>query len=286
MLVARAGMADAFQAPSLKQVTTAARMLFGGWMLLNGLNHFIFSWWAMPAGGTALSAQLMTALVNSQLLDVCMLIELVAGALLLAGYFVPAALCTLMAVSTSALFWAALDLQPLSLGLGLLAFALNGLLMLAWLPCYRGALQRAPLTLGETEPHNAYNALYVQPGGRTARRHFVGALLPLALATLWYVNKGPAANYAAWGILTLLYPAVVLHVRRLHDMGRSGWLMLPPTLLAVVAMGIWAGRIDLGAQWNSAVPLVAGVVFVAVALWGCFDKGKAEANAFGPPVAA
>jgi uncharacterized membrane protein YhaH (DUF805 family) len=100
------------------------------------------------------------------------------------------------------------------------------------------------------------------------------------------VNKGPAANYVAWGILTLLYPAVVLHVRRLHDMGHTGWLMLVPTLLTVVAMGIWANRIDLGAQLNSAVPLTAGLVFAGFALWGCIAKGRAEANRFGAPVAA
>lgn len=286
MLAARGSLASSVQAPSLQQLTTAARVLFGAWMLLNGVNHFFLSAWAMPAGQTPLSAELMTALVDSQLLDVCMLIQLVAGAPVLVGYFVPAALCVLMAVSTSGLYWALLDHQPQTLALGLLAFALNGLLMLAYLPSYRGALERAPLTLGETQPHNAYNALYVQPGGRTSRKHFMMALLPLVIATLWYVNKGPAVNYAAWGVLTLLYPAVVLHVRRLHDMGRSGWLMLVPTALTIVAMGIWANRIDLGAQWNGVVPIAAGVVFLAFAVWGCIDKGKAEANAFGPPVTA
>jgi uncharacterized membrane protein YhaH (DUF805 family) len=286
MLVARASVAGSFQAPSLQQLMRGARVLLGAWMLLNGVNHFFFSWWSMPAGETALSAQLMTALVNSQLLDVCMLIELVAGALILLGVFVPAALCMLMAVSASGLYWALLDHQPMSLALGVLAFALNGVLMLAYLPHYRQMLQRAPLTLGESEQHTSFNALFVQPGGRTARRHFAWALLPLLVATLWYVNKGPAVNYAAWGILTLLYPAVVLHVRRLHDMGRSGWLMLVPTVLTLVAMGIWANRIDLGAPLNSIVPMAAGIVFAAFAVWGCIDRGKAEANAFGPPVVA
>jgi uncharacterized membrane protein YhaH (DUF805 family)/uncharacterized membrane protein YphA (DoxX/SURF4 family) len=286
MLVASASLSGAFQAPSLQQLMRAARLLLGAWMLLNGVNHFFFSWWTMPAGQTVLSAQLMTALVNSQLMDVCMLIELVAGALILLGVFVPAALCVLMSVTTSGLYWTLLDHQPMSLALGVLAFALNGVLLLAYLPHYRGMLQRAPLTLGETEQHTSFNALFVHPGGRTARKHFVWALLPLLVATLWYVNKGPAANYVAWGILTLLYPAVVLHVRRLHDMGHTGWLMLVPTLLTVVAMGIWANRIDLGAQLNSAVPLTAGLVFAGFALWGCIAKGRAEANRFGAPVAA
>ena len=286
MLAARASFASSVQAPTTQQLARAARVVFGAWMLLNGLNHFFFSFWATPSGQTALSAELMTALVNSQLLDVCMLIELVAGALILLGVFVPAALCVLMAVSTSGLYWAILDQQPQTLALGFAAFALNGLLMLAYLDSYRGALLRAPLTLGESDLRSSFNTLYVQPGGRTSRAHFVGALLPLALAVGWYAIKGPAVNYACWGVLTLLYPAVVLHVRRLHDMGKSGWLMLPPTLLTVGAMLIWAGRISLGADLDAAVPLVALLAFVGVALWGGIARGQTEANSFGPPVAA
>lgn len=286
MFTTRAGVAAAVQAPSLKQLTQAARLLFGAWMLLNGLNHFFFSFWATPGGQTPLSTELMSALVSSHLLDVCMLIELVAGALLLLNVAVPAALCVTMAVSTSALFWAVLDHQPQTLLLGLAAFALNGLLMLAYLPSYKGALQRAPLTLGESDHHTSYNAMYVQSGGRTARGHFMLALIPLAVAIFWYAYKGPAANYACWGVLTLLYPAVVLHVRRLHDMGRSGWLMLVPTLLTIVAMLIWADRISLGGQFDTAVPWAALAVFVGYSLWGCMGTGQSESNSFGPPVPA
>jgi uncharacterized membrane protein YhaH (DUF805 family) len=158
--------------------------------------------------------------------------------------------------------------------------------MLAYLPYYKGALQRAPLTLGESERRTSWNTLFVQPSGRTSRGHFLAALLPLALAVLWYAYKGPATDYAPWGVLVLLYPAVVLHVRRLHDMGRTGWLMLLPAVLAVAAMGIWAQRISLGAQLDVAVPLVALVVFVGFALWGCIARGQTETNTFGPPVAA
>ena len=285
MFAVRANL-NAVQAPTRKQLALAARVIFGAWMLLNGLNHFFFSFWPTPAGQTPLSIELMSALVDSSLLDVCMLIELVAGALILLGVFIPAALCTVMAVSTSALFWAILDHQPLSLGLGVVAFALNGLLMLAYLPYYKGALQRAPLTLGEADRRTSWNTLFVQSNGRTSRAVFLAALIPLALATLWYASKGPAVDVAPWGVLVLLYPAVVLHVRRLHDMGRTGWLMVVPAVLTVVAMGIWAHRISLGAELDIAVPWAALVAFVGFALWGCIARGQAETNTFGPPVAA
>ena len=103
----------------------------------------------MPAGTSPLAVQLMTGLVNSSLLDVVVAIQLVTGALILAGVFVPLALCVVMPLSVCAAFWAVLDHQPLTLLLGLAALALNGLLMLAYIDDYKGVLQRQALAIGE-----------------------------------------------------------------------------------------------------------------------------------------
>ena len=93
----------------------------------------------MPTGHEPLAVQLMDAFVHSGLFDVAMIIELVAGALILAGFFVPVALCVVMPVSTCALYWSAiLEHQPLGAFVALVAFALNGLLMLAYIDYYRG----------------------------------------------------------------------------------------------------------------------------------------------------
>ena len=285
MFAVRASVANTVQAPTTKQLALAARVIFGAWLLANGANHFFFSLWPTPTGQEPLSMELMSALVHSHLLDVCMLIELVTGALILLGYFVPAALCAAMAVSTCALFWAVLDHQPLTLALGVVAFSLNGLLMLAHLHYYEGVFQRAPLTLGESDRRTSWNTLFVHPNGRTSRGHFLGALIPLAVIVLSYTYSGPDL-YAPWAVLVLLYPAVVLHVRRLHDMGRTGWLVLVPAALTLVAMGIWAKRISLGTQLDVVVPLAALVVFLGFAVWGCLARGQAETNTFGPPVTA
>lgn len=127
-----------------------ARVLFGAWMLVNGVNHLFLGLWPEPAGHTPLASQLMAALLHSGLYDIAMVIELVAGALVLLGRFTPAALCLLMPVSTCALYWAVvLDHQPLAMLLALAAFALNGLLMLGYLPFYRGVLQRRASAFGE-----------------------------------------------------------------------------------------------------------------------------------------
>lgn len=134
----------------MSALVPTARLLFGAWMLANGLNHFFLHLWPEPVGHAPLAIQLLDAFTHSGLLDVAMVIELVCGALILLGRFTPVALCVLMPVSTCALYWAAvLDHQLLGSLLTLVAFLLNGVLMLCFLDYYRGALQRHALTLGE-----------------------------------------------------------------------------------------------------------------------------------------
>lgn len=127
----------------------AARFIFGGWMLASGLGHFA-GFYDLPAGTHPLAVQLMHALVHIGLLDVAMGLQAAAGAFILAGVFVPAALCVQMPIAVCAAYWAAvLERDPLWAALSLAAVALNGLLMLACLDYYRGVLERRPLAIGE-----------------------------------------------------------------------------------------------------------------------------------------
>ena len=96
----------------------------------------------MPTGHEPLAVQLMSALAHSHLLDLVMAIQLVTGALILIGVFVPLALCVVMPISVCAAFWEVLDHEPVGVLLGLAAVALNGLLMLAYIEYYKGVLQR------------------------------------------------------------------------------------------------------------------------------------------------
>jgi uncharacterized membrane protein YphA (DoxX/SURF4 family) len=133
-----------------KQLVLAARLIFGAWMLLNGIDHFFVSLYPLPAGTEPLAMRLMTALYNSHLIDVVMGIELVAGALILVGIFVPLALCVVMPLTVCAAFWAVIVEHGLGVSLlALAALALNGLLMLAYIDYYRGVLQRRALAVGE-----------------------------------------------------------------------------------------------------------------------------------------
>ena len=119
-------------------------------MVVTGVNHFVVPLYALPTGHEPLAMQLMTALVNSSLIDVVIAIQLVTGVLILVGVLVPLALCVVMPISVCAAFWGViLDHQPLTAFLGLAAVALNGLLMLAYIDYYKGLLQRHALAVGE-----------------------------------------------------------------------------------------------------------------------------------------
>ena len=135
----------------MKTFLLVARLVFGAWMLASGINHFALALWPEPTGTQPLAVELMKALGDSRLSDVTYGIQLVAGALILVGVFVPFALCAAMPVNVGAAFWTVvLDHQPLGAALGLLAVALNALLMFAWLDYYRGVLQRHSLSYGES----------------------------------------------------------------------------------------------------------------------------------------
>lgn len=266
----------------MKALFIVGRVVLGGWMLINGANHFLLLY-PEPLGHSALAVQLMAALIHSRLLDVVMVVQLVTGALILAGVFVPLALCVLMPVSVCEVFWSViLEHRPLGAVLAVAAFALNGLLMLGYLDYYRGALQSRALTFGE-EGQGApnYETLFAYPGGRTSRGGFIQGLVPLlAVAALYYFlvrNRN-----GDWVLVTLLFPAMVLHARRLHDLGLTASLLLIPG--AIDAAAIWLHMSGRNPELQPAITLAAIVVSAAFIVWGLLGKGQARANRFGEQV--
>jgi uncharacterized membrane protein YhaH (DUF805 family) len=125
-----------------------------------------------------------------------------------------------------------------------------------------------------------FESLFVNPNGRTSRGQFVPALITLVAVVLFYAFL-VGGRTATWCLLVVVFPAFILHARRLHDMGRSAWLLIVPVVLMVAAFGVWLGLVSFGAQLDSAVPLAALVISAAFALWGCIGSGQAEANRFG-----
>ena len=134
----------------MKHLVLIGRVVFGAWMLVNGANHLFLHLYPDPVGHTPLAIQLMKALEDGWMLDVASVIQLVTGALILAGIIVPAALCVVMPISVCAAYWAViLEHQPLGALLALVAVGLNALLCLAYIDYYQDMLQRRVLTLGE-----------------------------------------------------------------------------------------------------------------------------------------
>jgi uncharacterized membrane protein YhaH (DUF805 family) len=253
----------------MKQLLLAARLIFGAWLLLSGANHFFLHLWAEPTGSTPLAIQLMSAFNHSQLIDVAYGMQLVAGVLILAGLLVPLAACVVMPISVCAAYWAViLEHEPLGAVLALVAVVLNALLLLAHLDVYRAMLERWALAIGEDTASN-FDTLLADPRGRTAQGAFIGALVPLGLVAAFYhyLVFGGSGQYA---MLVLLFPAIVLHARRLRDMGQTPWLLLIPAI--PTAAGIWFHMYNKGQDIERPVIWVALAISALVTLWGLVGK--------------
>ena len=109
-----------------------------------------------------------------------------------------------------------------------------------------------------------YEELFVNPTGRTARGPYVGALLTLlaAFAFYWLWVPGRTGQFA---LLVMIVPGAVLHARRLHDIGRSGWPVLVPGAL-LLAAGLFH-LYDPEAELTRPLTLAAFAVAVLFMLW-------------------
>jgi uncharacterized membrane protein YhaH (DUF805 family) len=178
-------------------------------------------------------------------------------------------------VSTCALYWSlVLDHRPLGAALALAVFALNGLLMLGNLDYYRGVLQRRASTFGEHGQGTVgFEAVFVQGGGRAARSDFIPALLTLLAVVAFYVYlvKG---RTSIWCLLVLLFPAGVLLMRRLRDMGQSPWLLLVPAVPLIGAFALWLGILVPAAELAVVLPSAALAICAAFGLWGCLGRSR------------
>lgn len=122
-----------------------------------------------------------------------------------------------------------------------------------------------------------FDTLFVNPRGSTSRAQFVPALITLVAVVAFYAFL-VTGRTAMFCLLVLVFPGVILHARRLHDMGHTAWLLVVPAVLMIVAFAIWLHYVSLGAQLDTAVPLIALVVSAGFAVWGCIGKGQAEAH--------
>ena len=272
---------------AVERIVLVGRLVFGAWMLASGANHFFVTLWPEPSGNEPLGIQLMTGLRDGWMLDVAMIIQMAAGAFILAGFFVPVALCVVMPVSVCAAYWSViLERDPAWAALAAACVGLNGLLMLAYIDYYKDMLRgRGSLTFGETEEgDNKFVSVFGNPTGPLSRDAFVGGLAVLLLTVAFYVFLAQAGRNRDWVLVALLFPGFVLHARRLHDMGKTAWLLLVPgaPVVAFTWLYLFLPKSDLTAPMG----WIAAALVVAFAIWGLVGKGQAEASGFAAPAAA
>ena len=88
----------------MKYAVWFVRLIFGGWMVPAGVEHFIHIF-PQPMGSKPLSEELIVALLNSHLFDIVKAVELIAGLCVLTGIFTPLALVMCMPVSFCVFYW-------------------------------------------------------------------------------------------------------------------------------------------------------------------------------------
>ena len=191
----------------------ALRLVLGAVIVLSAVEYFMpfMLPFELPEWDDPMAARLMTAFDRSGLLAVAKFIHIVAGALLLANRAVPFALAALMPVNVCAAYIAvALEGEPVGSALALLVLAVNGLLMLAYLPYYRGVLDGGAVADGEApEPGRNYESLFVNPLSGAPARAYIGGALVLAGALAFYWFVVPGLN-GTTGLVTLAVPALIL----------------------------------------------------------------------------
>ena len=203
----------------------ALRLLLGALMALTAIQYFMPSLVSFIPATTwedPMSARLMTAFDKSGLLAVARFIHLAAGALLLANRAVPFALAALMPVNLCGLFISLfIEGDPLIATLAVLIVGLNALLMLAYLPSYRGVLEGGQLADGEgPEDGRNYESLFVNPAGNAPPAAYAGAALVLAAALAFYWWVVPGLN-SLTGLVTLAVPALLLAIGWARALGRK-----------------------------------------------------------------
>ena len=122
----------------MKYAVWFVRLVFAAWMIPAGIEHFIHIF-PQPMGSTPLSQEMIVALLSSHLFDVVKAVELIAGAMLMLGYYPALGLVICMPVSFNVFYWDA----PLSGWVssasraGYVCLLVTVLLCLALLPSYR-----------------------------------------------------------------------------------------------------------------------------------------------------
>lgn len=145
--------------------------------------------------------------------------------------------------------------------------------------------------------------LFLSGDGRIGRKDFWLAFL-LIMAVSFVLGMVPILGQLIG--LALIWPQVCIHAKRLHDMGRSAWLILAPfgvTIVCMILAGVTGGMAMLsggllseaGAEAVGSGAAMAGfgmvflfmsaamLVGLAFLLWIGLTPSQPGENQYGPP---
>ena len=204
----------------------ALRLLLGAVLVVTAVQYFMpFLLPFLPAAewSDPMAARVITAFDRSGLLAVAKFIHLIAGVLLLTNRAAPFALAALMPVNLCGLYISLfLEGDPTIALLAVLTVALNALLMLAYLPYYRGVLDGGQLADGEgPEPGANYESLFVNPLAGAPAKAYLGGVPVLVAAVAFYWFVVPFSN-GTTGLVTLALPAVLFFIGLARAQMRKG----------------------------------------------------------------
>lgn len=119
---------------------------------------------------------------------------------------------------------------------------------------------------GHTGPKRGWLA------GRANRREYWTWLAPLVIIEVLVMGYGPAA------LLAVAIVRLLIWIRRLHDLGWTGWIA--PIFNMGASVLTFALQMTIGAQ--PAALVASGLVLAGVVVLGCLP-GQPRDNEFGPP---
>ncbi|WP_312284683.1 DUF805 domain-containing protein [Yokenella regensburgei] len=115
--------------------------------------------------------------------------------------------------------------------------------------------------------------------GRSARQEY--AVFTVANFVLSFVLGLIPVIGGLFG-LVIIIPGLAVAVRRLHDLNRSGWLLLAPYAVMIVAFIGLVATSESGNTTGWFVLLcISGIAVLVMSLWMLFAKGTAGSNRFG-----
>lgn len=134
-----------------------------------------------------------------------------------------------------------------------------------------------------------WKTLLLSPRGRIGRRDFWLGFGVLMAGSIILTILPVVGQFAG---IVLVWPLACILTKRLHDAGRSGWLLLLPLSAFVLALGRVAmatggGLFDAHVMFDAArgpvitAFAVAGLLALVFVVWVGLSKGEAGPNRYG-----